>query len=76
VAALYGDNPVGGRRGTTYLNLVQAYDPVTDTWGTMKRLTTARAGLGVGVIAGEGRLYAVGGRNASTVLATNERYTP
>ena len=34
------------------------------------------AGLGVGVIASERRLYAVGGRNASTVLATNERYTP
>jgi hypothetical protein len=67
---------VGGRSGTTYLDLVQAYDPVSDTWGTMKRLPTARAGLGVGVITAEGRLYAVGGRNASTVLATTQRYTP
>ena len=45
------------------------------------RLDAARtydggAGLGLALVSSDGRLYAVGGRNASNVLATNERYTP
>ena len=67
---------VGGRSGTTYLRTVQAFDPVSGTWGALKPLPTARAGLGLGLINTDGRLYAVGGRNASSVLATNQRYTP
>ena len=39
-------------------------------------VTTARAGLGLALVNSEGRLYAVGGGNASNVLGTNERYTP
>jgi len=67
---------VGGRSGTAYLNTVQAYNPATQSWGSMKPVTTARAGLGPALVNSEGRLYAVGGGNASNVLGTNERYTP
>ena len=67
---------VGGRSGTAYLNTVQAYNPATQSWGSMKPVTTARAGLGLALVNSEGRFYAVGGRNASNVLGTNERYTP
>ena len=67
---------VGGRSGTAYLNTVQACNPATQSWGSMKPVTTARAGLGLALVNSEGRLYAVGGGNASDVLGTNERYAP
>jgi hypothetical protein len=41
---------------------------------TFMRLPTARAALGVGGVSG--LIYAVGGRNATAALATNERFTP
>jgi N-acetylneuraminic acid mutarotase len=66
---------MGGRNGETYLNTVEAYDPVTDSWTIRASMPTGRSALGVGVI--NGQAYAVGGRRSSTsVVATNERYTP
>ena len=53
---------------------VEAYDPVTNFWVVRGAMSAPRAGFGVGVI---GSLaYAVGGRNSTSVLATNQRYTP
>jgi hypothetical protein len=37
-------------------------------------MPTARAGFGIGIISS--LVYAVGGRRSTSVLATNERYTP
>jgi hypothetical protein len=65
---------IGGRNGGTYLNTVEAYDPVTDSWAARPAMPTPRSGLGVGVIST--LLYAIGGSNSTSVLATNERYTP
>jgi hypothetical protein len=65
---------IGGRNGDTYLKAVEAYDPVTDTWSVRAAMPTVRAGLGVGMI--NSLVYAVGGRRSTSVLATNERYTP
>jgi hypothetical protein len=65
---------MGGRTGTTYLNAVEAYDPVTNSWTTRAAMPTARAAFGVAGISGF--LYAVGGRNTASVLAANERFSP
>jgi N-acetylneuraminic acid mutarotase len=66
---------IGGRTGSTYLNTVEAYDPATTSWTVRASMPTARSGAGVGVISN--LVYAVGGRRSSTsVVATNERYTP
>ena len=66
---------IGGRNGETYLRTVEAYDPVTDSWSVRAAMPTARSGPGVGMISN--LVYAVGGRRSSTsVVATNERYTP
>lgn len=43
-------------------NVLQAYDPVTDSWSTKASMVTARYGLGVGAL--NGILYAVGGSSA------------
>ena len=40
----------------------------------LSEMPTARAALGVGGLSGF--LYAIGGRHSSSVLATNERFTP
>lgn len=67
---------IGGRTGSTYLGTVQLYDPFSGSWGTAAPMPTPRAGLGVGLISTDGRVYAVGGRNTSAALTTNQRYTP
>jgi hypothetical protein len=65
---------IGGRDGGTYLNTVEAYDPVADSWAARPAMPTPRSALGVGVI--NQLLYAVGGGNNGSVFAINERYTP
>ena len=66
---------IGGRNAGTSLNKVEAYDPVTDRWSTRASMPTVRSGLGVGVI--NDLVYAVAGRrNSTTIVATNERFTP
>ena len=66
---------IGGRNAGTSLNKVEAYDPVTNRWSTRASMPTARSGLGVGVI--NDLVYAVAGRrNSTTIVATNERFTP
>ena len=66
---------LGGRNAGASLNKVEAYDPVTNRWSIRASMPTARSGLGVGVI--NDLVYAVAGRrNSSTIVATNERFTP
>ena len=67
---------IGGRTGTNYLSSSIAYNPLTDAWTVRAPLPTARAGLAGSLIVSDGRFYAVGGRNSSTLLGTNQRYTP
>jgi N-acetylneuraminic acid mutarotase len=51
---------VGGSDDINYaLNIVEAYDPTTDTWTTKPSIPTARAALASRVIGR--RLFAVGG---------------
>jgi hypothetical protein len=67
---------LGGRNGGTfYRDVVQMYDPASNSWTTQAPMIAERAEFGVGVI-GNALLYAVGGRNVRAVLAINERYTP
>ena len=48
VAALAGQiYAVGGHDGTSYLNSVECYDPMTDTWTKMGNIASYRAGAGV-----------------------------
>ena len=53
---------------------LEVYDPAANAWGTRPAMPTARAALGVGGVSG--LIYAVGGRNATAALATNDRFTP
>jgi hypothetical protein len=57
-----------------YCATVEAYDPATNTWTPRAPMPTARAGLALAAAA-NGKLYAVGGFNGST-LATVEEYDP
>jgi hypothetical protein len=65
---------VGGPGSTG--QLVEAYDPSTNTWTTKAPMPTARHGLAAGVV--NGVLYAVGGANFSSGIAvqTVEAYDP
>jgi N-acetylneuraminic acid mutarotase len=61
----------------TALGTVEAYDPATNTWTTKASMPTPRAELGV--VAINGILYAVGGRNGNlnpAILTTVEAYDP
>jgi N-acetylneuraminic acid mutarotase len=63
---------VGGyNESGTNLSLVEAYDPVADTWQVKAGMPTARTYVRAGVI--DGMLYAVGGANGETAV---EAYDP
>jgi hypothetical protein len=68
---------VGGQNTSgTHLAVVEAYDPVSDTWTTKAPMPTARTGIGLQEV--NGILYAVGGETSSPTTTTNtvEAYNP
>ena len=62
------------------INLVEVYNPVTDTWVKRANMPTRRDGFGVGVV--QNRIYAIGGRgwpqfwNGGPFLTSIEVYNP
>lgn len=41
--------PAGGYDGHTFLDSVECYDPDSDTWSEVTRMTSGRSGVGVAV---------------------------
>jgi N-acetylneuraminic acid mutarotase len=67
---------IGGRNAAgDYISTVEAYDPATNTWVTKPSLAAPRSGLGAVEHPWSG-LFAIGGRNSTSVLATTEKYQP
>jgi len=64
--------PYGGDGGT--VAILQAYDPITNTWTTKAPMPTVRHTPGVGVV--NGILYVAGGQGPSGTLTTVEAYDP
>ena len=67
----------GSQTISSSLNVMEVYDPVTDTWDTTKRdMPTARAELCV--VAVSGKIYAIGGAtaHAGSPLGIVEEYDP
>ncbi len=64
---------IGGRYT---LNLVNEYDPETDTWTTRTSMPTSRMCLAAGVV--NGKIYAIGGVKAAfeSALSIVEEYDP
>jgi len=56
---------VGGKDGSNAKNIVERYDPSTNTWETLNSMSAARQGLASSVL--NGKLYAIGGVNLKTV---------
>ena len=65
---------VGGRNGLRTLNTVHCYDPRTNSWDSVTPMCSYRHGVGVGFLAGP--MYAVGGHDGWSYLASVERYVP
>ena len=59
---------------SSYLSVVEAYDPSTNTWSTKASMPTARADLSIGVV--NGILYAVGGGDENGAKNVVEAYDP
>jgi N-acetylneuraminic acid mutarotase len=64
----------GGFDQDGYSAAVHVYDVERDRWGSAAAMPTARGYLAMGVV--EDVLYAIGGFNGETWLATNEEYMP
>jgi hypothetical protein len=68
------NSATGFDAGGSVVNTVEAYDPVADTWAPKASMGEARTFLAAAMASGV--LYALGGDNTSTILPTNEAYTP
>jgi len=63
---------IGRWNGSSYyLNIVEEYDPATNTWMAKAPMPTGRGGLAVGVV--NNKVYAIGGGGT---LPTVEEYNP
>lgn len=56
------------------VGLHQVYDQKTDTWTNATAMPTPRTGLGLVAINNE--IYAIGGEHNGTLMLVNEKYTP
>ena len=74
-------HPLEGKPGAPgRIDLVEVYDPTTDTWAKRAKMPTQRDGFGVGVV--NNRIYAIGGSgwpqfgNGGPFLTILEEYNP
>jgi N-acetylneuraminic acid mutarotase len=66
----------GGWDGQNYHAEVWQYDPDLDKWTAKSPMQTARAFADTAVPERQGRIYIIGGENASGPLTANESYNP
>ena len=66
----------GGWDGQKYHAEVWQYDPDLDKWSAKSPMQTARAFADAAVPERQGRIYVIGGENASGALTANESYNP
>ncbi len=60
--------------GLSYRNQIYEYTPLNNTWLYRATMTTREGTIQIG--RGNGKLYAIGGDNGTSFIATNEAYTP
>ncbi len=65
---------IGGFDGSKYLDTVEKYDPVSNSWTTCTDMSQKRAALSASVV--NGKIYAIGGFNGTDHLAVVEEYNP
>lgn len=65
---------IGGIYESQWLDSVEAYDPLSDSWAYMEPMPTARCSLGAAVV--DGMIYVVGGTANQNVLDIVEVYDP
>jgi DNA-binding CsgD family transcriptional regulator len=66
----------GGWDGQNYHAEVWQYDPDLDKWSAKSPMQTIRAFADTAVPERQGRIYIIGGENASGALTANESYNP
>ncbi len=75
--AVLGDTlyVIGGRNAAgDYIRTVEAYTLATNSWVTKPSLAEVRSGLGS--VASNAAIFAVGGRSSGAILSTHETYRP
>ena len=75
VAALNGKiYAVGGYDGSSTLNSVEIFDPITNKWSYASPMKVGRRR--VAIVATMDRIYAIGGYDGKNLLRTVEMYNP
>ena len=64
----------GGFDDNAPLDSVEQYEPNTNTWTIITKMSCPRGGAGVAALAG--KIYAVGGHDGTNYLSTVEAYDP
>lgn len=65
---------IGGFNGVDWLNVVEAYDPTSNTWVTKSPMPTARDSMAAAVLAG--KIHVIGGFGPNGALTVHEIYDP
>jgi len=74
MTCVYRTSIAGGYDRAECLKCVELYDPVTNLWVTLSSMKEARGRFDIAVV--KGKVYAIGGSNGTTELATVEKYDP
>lgn len=75
IYAISGLDPSAGTSFGEATNIVEAYDPQTDSWSSVSPIPTARASAAA-ALGSDGRIYVMGGYLAGDFLTTVEAYDP
>lgn len=67
---------VGGHNGFGFTNILEVYDPATETWVTKRSAPSARNNMGFTFNPSNGKFYLAGGYNGSSVLTDFYEYDP
>src|SRR5439155_17719766 len=66
---------IGGQNFNAALDVLEEFNPGTNSWATKSPMPTARRELGAGALA-DGELYAIGGFDGNSYLSNVQAYRP
>lgn len=75
IVVMGGGTGCHNTQNCTIFNTVEAYNPASESWSTLAPMQSPRYRFGA-ALGSDGRVYAIGGWNGNTAIASVEAYSP